>query len=64
MGDRRSSSSLSIGLTVCCGVVSETGIEPVTPDLEGRCSIQLSYSLVLRGVRMASRGPNKRADAS
>ncbi len=25
-------------------VVGETGIEPVTPDLEGPCSIQLSYS--------------------
>ena len=26
------------------GMVGETGIEPVTPDLEGPCSIQLSYS--------------------
>jgi hypothetical protein len=25
-------------------MVGETGIEPVTPDLEGPCSIQLSYS--------------------
>ena len=27
-----------------CEMVGETGIEPVTPDLEGPCSIQLSYS--------------------
>ena len=26
------------------GVVGEAGIEPATPDLEGPCSIQLSYS--------------------
>jgi hypothetical protein len=25
-------------------VVGEAGIEPATPDLEGPCSIQLSYS--------------------
>jgi hypothetical protein len=26
------------------GMVGEAGLEPATPDLEGRCSIQLSYS--------------------
>ena len=25
-------------------MVGEAGLEPATPDLEGRCSIQLSYS--------------------
>jgi hypothetical protein len=28
-------------------VVGEAGIEPTTPGLEGRCSIQLSYSPTL-----------------
>ena len=28
------------------GVVGEAGLEPTTPGLEGRCSIQLSYSPV------------------
>jgi hypothetical protein len=27
-------------------MVGEAGIEPTTPDLEGLCSIQLSYSPV------------------
>ncbi len=31
-------------------VVGETGIEPVTPDLEGPCSIQLSYSPDMLGL--------------
>ncbi len=29
------------------GLVGEAGIEPTTPGLEGRCSIQLSYSPTL-----------------
>ncbi len=36
-------------------MVGEAGIEPTTPGLEGRCSIQLSYSpagvyLVMVGI--------------
>ena len=30
-----------------CGVVRPKGIEPLTPDLEGPCSIQLSYRRVV-----------------
>ena len=29
------------------GMVGEAGLEPTTPGLEGRCSIQLSYSPML-----------------
>ena len=51
-------SGLSAGLVSRCGltltldtgyrksVVGEAGLEPTTPGLEGRCSIQLSYSPV------------------
>jgi hypothetical protein len=35
---------------VAIEVVGETGIEPVTPDLEGPCSIQLSYSPDMLGL--------------
>jgi hypothetical protein len=31
-------------------VVGEAGIEPTTPGLEGRCSIQLSYSPTLSSL--------------
>jgi hypothetical protein len=34
-------------------MVGETGIEPVTPDLEGPCSIQLSYSPQQRDLRLS-----------
>ena len=39
----RSSLSLDVEC-IAIEMVGETGIEPVTPDLEGPCSIQLSYS--------------------
>ena len=38
------------GVCVAIEVVGETGIEPVTPDLEGPCSIQLSYSPDMLGL--------------
>jgi hypothetical protein len=50
--------AISPRMSVFCGIhepleiyldgvmVGETGIEPVTPDLEGPCSIRLSYSPV------------------
>jgi hypothetical protein len=36
------------------GMVGEAGIEPTTPGLEGRCSIQLSYSPAVAALRSAS----------
>ena len=41
-------------------VVGEAGIEPTTPGLEGRCSIQLSYSptLVYCSFESVDSGPS------
>jgi hypothetical protein len=36
---------LQVEVEIC--VVGEAGLEPTTPGLEGRCSIQLSYSPVI-----------------
>ena len=38
--------SASDTVTLAIVVVGEAGLEPTTPGLEGRCSIQLSYSPV------------------
>ena len=35
-------------------MVGEAGIEPTTPGLEGRCSIQLSYSPAVAVLRSTS----------
>ena len=48
-------------------LVGEAGIEPTTPGLEGRCSIQLSYSPLLIlycSVDSAWNAPANRARAS
>ena len=45
-------------------VVGEAGIEPTTPGLEGRCSIQLSYSpalILYCSVASAQNAPVKAA---
>ena len=39
-------------------MVGEAGLEPTTPGLEGRCSIQLSYSPV-SAIVSSSRGASK-----
>ncbi len=44
-------------------VVGEAGIEPATPDLEGPCSIQLSYSPALRPATRSMRGLAEMANA-
>jgi hypothetical protein len=38
-------------------VVGEAGLEPTTPGLEGRCSIQLSYSPMLFYCSVDCAGP-------
>ena len=38
---------LAESLSLMFSMVGEAGIEPTTPGLEGRCSIQLSYSPVI-----------------
>ena len=38
-------------------MVGEAGLEPTTPGLEGRCSIQLSYSPVAVIVSSSGAGP-------
>src|ERR1700761_9015793 len=36
--------AINTAIVLGAGMVGEAGLEPATPDLEGRCSIQLSYS--------------------
>jgi hypothetical protein len=38
-------------------MVGEAGLEPTTPGLEGRCSIQLSYSPTLPYCSVECAGP-------
>src|SRR6266567_9456665 len=42
---------------VCGWVVGEAGIEPTTPGLEGRCSIQLSYSPTMLSLYFEASAP-------
>ena len=44
-------------------MVGEAGLEPTTPGLEGRCSIQLSYSPTLFYCSVDCAGPRVTVDS-